>query len=121
MKNCLRLFAGFGLILTAACQTLPPPSGDLADARLRVEAAEAADAQTHAPVEFQFARDKLARAEELIEAGDHAAAARQIAEARADADLAQVRAEAARLRAELDERMRANEALRADLLGRGAP
>lgn len=121
MKNSLRLFAGLCLVLLGACQTLPPPTGDLADARLRLEAAAAANAETHAPVELQFARDKLAKSEELIAAGDHVAAARLIAEARADADLAQVRARAAQLRAELLERRRSNDALRAELLGRGAP
>jgi hypothetical protein len=103
------------------CQTTPPPTSDVSDAELRIEQAVAAEAETHAPVELQFARDKLAKAQALIDEKDFAPAMRLIAESRADADLAMVRARAARLRAEVTLKTRANEALRAELLGRSAP
>lgn len=109
----------FGALL--GCQTTPPPTSDVADAEVRIEQAVAAEAETHAPVELQFARDKLARAQALIDERDFAPAMRLIAESRADADLAAMRASAARLRAEVTQKTRANEALRSELLGRNAP
>lgn len=121
MKNRFRLFACAGWLSLAACQTLPPPTADLADAKLRIEQAAAAEAETHAPVELQFARDKLARAEALSLDKDYTGAARLVAEARADADLAQARARAAKLRNEVARQSRDNDSLRAELLGGEAP
>ena len=123
MKNrfvtcCSRRLVWPLLAVLAGCQTTPPPTADLSDAAVRIDQAVAADAQTHAPVELQFARDKLARAEALMVEKDFAPAMRLIAEARADADLAMVRARAARLRAQVTQTIRANEALRSELLGR---
>jgi hypothetical protein len=105
-------------VLVVGCQTVPPPTSDLSDADLRIEQALAADAQTHAPVELQFARDKLERAKASIAEKDFDVAQRLIAESRADADLARVRARAAQLRAEVAKQGKANDALRVELLGR---
>ncbi len=118
VKPRSRLLAWPLLAALAGCQTTPPPTADFSDAAGRIEQAVAADAQTHAPVELQFARDKLARAQALMLEKDFAVAMRVMAEARADADLALVRARAARLRAEVAQSMRANEELRSELLGR---
>jgi hypothetical protein len=107
-------------IALVGCQTTPPPTADLADAELRIEQAVAAEAEAHAPVELQFAQDKLARAQALIAEKDFAAAMRLIAESRADADLAIARARAARLRNEVTQKTRANAALRSELLGSGS-
>ncbi len=121
VKNCLRSFVWPLLVVLAACQTVPPPTIDLSDAALRIEQAEAVDAQSHAPVELQFARDKLARAQALHADKDYAGAARLTAEARADADLAHARARAAQLRLDVANQTRANEALRVELLGQETP
>jgi Domain of unknown function (DUF4398) len=115
----MKCFLWFALPLLATlvgCQTTPVPTTDLSDAAGRIEQAFAAGADTHAPVELQFARDKLARAETLVVEKNFAAAMRLANEARADADLALVRARAARLRAEVAEQTLANEALRKELL-----
>jgi hypothetical protein len=117
--KCFRWFALPLLAALVGCQTTPVPTTDLSDAAGRIEQAFAAGADTHAPVELQFARDKLARAEALVTEKKFAPAMRLANEARSDADLALVRARAARLRAEVAERTRANETLRYELLGRG--
>lgn len=106
------------LSVVAACQTTPPPTSDLSDASLRIEQAVAANAETLAPVELQFARDKLERAQGSITDKDFSVAERLIAESRADADLARTRARAAQLRADVAKQVKANEALRVELLGR---
>jgi hypothetical protein len=118
VKNRFRWFALPLFAVLAGCQTTPPPTADLSDAAERIELAIAAKADTHAPVELQFARDKLARAEALSADKNYPAALRLIAEARADADLAMTRARSAQLRAEVARRTRANEQLRSELLGR---
>jgi hypothetical protein len=119
VNNRFQWAAWLVFIALAGCQTTPPPTTDVADAELRIEQAIAAEAQSHAPVELQFAQDKLARAQALIADKDFAAAMRLIAESRADADLAMVRATAARLRNEVTQKSRANDVLRSELMGGG--
>lgn len=113
-----RWFALPLLTVLAGCQTTPPPTADLSDAAERIAQAQEAQAEAHAPVELQFARDKFARAQAMVADKDFAQAMRLVAEARADADLALARSRAARLRAEVTSRTQANEALRSELLGR---
>lgn len=105
----------------AACQTVPPPTADLSEAALRIDQAAAADAESHAPVELQFARDKYARAQAMAADKDYAGATRLGVEARTDADLAFMRARAASLRADVATHTRENESLRLELLGERTP
>lgn len=109
------------LLLAAVCSATPPPTAALAAARAAVERATEADAEHLAPVEFQFAESKLRLAEAALTNKDHALAAKLAAEADIDAELAEVRARGARLRREVNQKTEANQALRAELLDRGAP
>lgn len=121
MNNRFQSLLFLTLLCLAGCQTVPPPTSDVAAAVQRIEQAEEADAETLAPVELQFAREKLAQAEALIAERRFAEALRLIEQSKTDAELAQARSRSAQLRAEVAEKTRANLQLRAELLGGGAP
>lgn len=91
MQSTLKLtWAAFGLLLTGACATTPPPQAELTKAAGQVTAAEALDAERvpQARLHLELAREQIARAEQLIEDGDNDEARRAITRASADAELA---------------------------------
>lgn len=102
-----------------ACQSLPPPVMDLAETKIYINDAIEAKADIYAPVELQFAKEKLARAETLVADKDYPLALRLAGEARADAELAMLRSQLAKLRAEVNMKVKANQELRAELIQRG--
>lgn len=120
---CIKRFSLLlGLLLSAsAAMAAKPPLAEMAAARAAVDRATAADAEHLAPVEWQFAESKLGLAELALKDKDHALAAKLATEADIDAELAEVRARGAQLRREVDKKTEANQALRAELLDRGAP
>jgi len=78
--------------LGAGCASTQVPNEQIAVAKASVQRAEQAGASTLAPVEFQSARDKLARAEKAV-ADSKVEPATQLAEqANVDAELAEATA-----------------------------
>lgn len=104
------------LALTSA-QAAKPPTAELADAAQRIETAALEQADKYAPVEWQFAVDKLAAAENLVAAKKYKDAGPLASEAAVDAELAAARARTARTRAEVAKKIEANQMLRRELLG----
>jgi hypothetical protein len=71
------------MLLAGACAYAPVQT--MSDTRQAIQAAEAAGAQTAAPVPLAAARDGLKRAEDLIRERDYRAAKREALAARASA------------------------------------
>ncbi|MFZ5606122.1 MAG: OmpA family protein [Pseudomonadota bacterium] len=99
-RNALYVPAVAGVMLIAACASLPPPTAELDTAQQALARAEAADAD-------QYAADDLAAARNALQAAQAAQARGRNDEARdgalaaaAEADLARVRSSAARTRAD---------------------
>lgn len=90
-----RLVPAALLIALLGCAGEPPPNAQLAVARAAVGEASRSGAVEHAPEDLSTARDKLARAEEAIKAGDNADARRLADEASMDAQLATAKARTA--------------------------
>lgn len=78
-----------------ACATLPPPTGELAEAQRAVDRAGTADADQYAPQAIEAARGELAQAQAAMSAGRDDEARRLALLAAADADLAHARSRAA--------------------------
>lgn len=116
MKRSRNLFCLL-LLLAAAAQAAKPPTAELTEAAQRIEAAALEQADKYAPVEWQFALDKMTAAEALSADKEYKEAALLAREAGIDAELALVRARTARARAEVAEKLRSNQALRQELLG----
>ena len=108
----LALAASF---LLAACATTPIDPGVLDNARMAIEQATDAGAEEYAPLELRFARERLARAESHVEAGDQDDARRMADEAEVEAQLAIARTRAALARAELAQKQRDLEQIEADI------
>lgn len=98
--------AAIGLISTLifACGGTPPPTTQLADARSALGAAEAVGAveRPAAALHFKLARDAIERAKKRMDDGENDLAARELARAKVDAELAEMlaRFEDTRLRAD---------------------
>ncbi|WP_051340970.1 DUF4398 domain-containing protein [Azospirillum halopraeferens] len=93
--RALTAAALLSLGLAACAGGPPPPTAEMGAAAQAIDTAERAGALQHAPIELQNARDKLAAADAAMQ-DDHRTTARRLAEqARADAELAAVRAEQA--------------------------
>ncbi len=107
------------LLLAAAvvAEAAKPPTAELTDAEQRIEAAALEHADKYAPVEWQFALDKLAAAETLAADKKYKEAGPLAREAAVDAELAMVRARAARTRDEVGKKIQSNQNLRQELLG----
>jgi uncharacterized membrane protein len=71
------------VLLAGGCAGAPVQT--MSDTRQAIQAAEAAGAQTLAPVQLAAARDGLKRAEDLIKAKDYRGARREASAARARA------------------------------------
>jgi hypothetical protein len=114
IKNLL-IVAG-ALTLLAACATTPPDPRLLDNARNAIQQAQEAGASEYAPLELRFARERLTAAEFEAERNNAGAARRLADEAEIEAQLALARTQAALTRAELAQRQRDLESLRADLV-----
>lgn len=86
-------------LLGAGCASAPPPNEQLAVAAAAVDAARAAGAAEHAPVELNSARAKLEQARRLAQAREFAKA-RELAE-QADVDAQVARSKAGAQRSQL--------------------
>lgn len=88
----LALAAGFAFAISA-CGTPRKPIESVSKAEMAVEKADSAKTAEHAPLELEMAREKLARAEEALDDGDHERAQRLADQALVDALLADAKAE----------------------------
>lgn len=111
-----RIIAALGLLTLAACATTPPDPRLLENAENALSQAEQAGAAEYAPLELRFARERLESARTQMQAGRTAETRRLADEAEIEAQLALARTRAAQTRAELAQRQRALERLRADLV-----
>lgn len=100
---------------TTGCATAPEPLTALDDATAIVARARVEDAQRHAPMELRFAEAKLERARAAMSAKDHAGAARLLAQAEVDAELALVKTRQGRARAAADAKAAENEQLKREI------
>jgi hypothetical protein len=78
------------------CASTPEPIGELASARTAIRNLDQADVRRFAPVDFDRAKTKLARADEALAKDENAQARRLAEESLADAELARAKASAAR-------------------------
>jgi hypothetical protein len=109
----------FGLLLTcSACASTPPPTDQLAAARVMVNQAQPVAAK-EAPLELQTAMVKLGRAEDAMQQGDYEIARRNAEQAEVDAKLAWSMAERVRAQRAEAEVERGIEALRQEIGRRG--
>ncbi len=115
--NQIRITLGILLgLAVAGCATIPPDPGMLDDARDAIAQAEDADASEYAPLELRFARERLEKAEQALVDGDGDEVRRLADEAEIEALLALARTQAALTRADLTQRQRELEQLKADLV-----
>jgi hypothetical protein len=114
MKSCvLALACG-----VAACASTPPPTDQLAAARVMVNQAEPRAAKD-APLELQTAQAKLGRAEDAMQQGEYEIARRNAEQAELDAKLAWTVAERVRAERAETEVNRGIETLRQEIERRG--
>jgi hypothetical protein len=91
---------GLILFFAAACASTPPiPAPNLQAAQLAIGNAERVDAATHAAAELSEARGKLSSAQRAVEQEDMLMASHLADEARAEAELAAARSDAAKANA----------------------
>lgn len=100
-----------------ACASAPEPIEQMAVSRAAVERASG-PAAAESPRELAWARDKLARANAAMAAGDNALARRLAEQAEADAALAEARSRATRSEVALGEVRESIRQLRAELARR---
>lgn len=103
----------------AACASTPPPTVELGRAREALGRAEGAGAGELAPVDYRMARERFDGGRALIDARENAAARESLQKAEVRAELALAKANAARLRNEVQKKEAENQALRRELLGEG--
>ena len=101
-------------VALSACASTPPPRDDLDRARVALE--QAAPARGYD--EYVQAQGRLRQAEAAFAERKYALASELAFESELAAKLAEARARAATRRAEVEQRMADNAALRAELLGR---
>jgi len=115
--NPIRLILSITLITAlAACATLPPDPTLLNNARAAISQAEQVGAQEYSPLELRFARERLEAAIEALDLDDVEQARRLADGAEIEAQLALSRTQAALARAELADKQRALDELKADLV-----
>lgn len=101
--------------LTACAVTPAAPTAQIAASRTAVDQARMAGASEAAPIEYNTARDKLARAEAAYQSQDYTRAIRLAREAEVDAQLAQARTSATRSQEALAEIEASTRALQDEL------
>ena len=83
------------MLAVAGCASAPPPTEEMAAAELAVRQVQNSPAQTHAPAELRQARNKFEEAEQAMGSEDYIRARRLAEQAVVDAQLADVKADAA--------------------------
>jgi hypothetical protein len=110
--NPLKLGLPAVILLIAACATTPPiPSANLEAAQQAVANAERVDAATNAGAELGEARAKLSSAQRAVEQKDMVGAGQLADEARAGAELAAAKSDAAKAMAVNEEMKRSTATL----------
>lgn len=104
------------ITVLSSCATLPPDPTLLNNARAAISQAELIGAQEYSPLELRFARERLDAAIEALELDDVEQARRLADGAEIEAQLAMARTQAALARAELADKQRALDELKADLI-----
>lgn len=102
-------------LLVGGCASRQVNPDLLLEARDAIDLAVAAGAEDHAPLELGEARDWIGQAEAAVEAGDATATGYLVERAALQARLAVVRAEASKLRADLEQRREQYQSLRDEL------
>lgn len=97
---------------TSACSSVSPPTGVVSQAELAVRQAGQSEAAQYAPTELSRAREKLDSAKRAMDAERYVEARRLAEQALADAQLAEVRAEAEQQRRAASELRKSIETLR---------
>ena len=87
----------------AACSSGPPPKQELSLTQASIRSAEAAGAISHAPKSLRIAQQKVETAETLMSKKQHDKAKLLLAEAMADAELAEATAAAEQSRVVYEE------------------
>lgn len=101
--------------LTACASEKTPATADVAVSRAAVANATSAGAADLAPAEMQSAREKMLRANKALEAKDYKLAQDLAAQASADAQLAQSKANSTKATAAADELQQSIRVLREEL------
>ena len=109
------VFAAAAVLALAACASTPPPTAQMALATAAVTSAAAAGGVEMAPAEMALSREKLRRAQTAMDAKDHDTALMLSQQAQADAQLAQVKAEAEKARRSALALQEAGRALREEM------
>lgn len=97
-----RVLPAVAALALGACASTPPPTAQMAVSQAAVARASG-PAAAEAPAELASARDKIARANQLLAAKDNAGARRLAEEAEADAALAEALARETRSASALSE------------------
>lgn len=113
----LKIATAAGLLALAACASVPmtPPSAELQAAQLAIANAEQANAAEHAPAELSQAREQLASARTAVQQEHMVSAQRMAIEARAGAELASARTEAAKANAVNAEMQKSTDAMKDEM------
>lgn len=99
-KPWVALICAATMLGAYGCSSLKTPAtADVAVSKAAVDNAASADSAEYAPVEMRLAREKLARANKALAAKDYELASQLANEARADARLAQSKANSAKAQA----------------------
>jgi hypothetical protein len=101
-----------GLLVLAGCASVPPPNEAMNQAQTQLQAARDAGAADYDPVDLGFAQDKFQQAQGAMADRKYTLAADLAAESRADAELAQVKANLGAARAKIQTKMDENARLR---------
>jgi hypothetical protein len=102
------------LILLTACASPKPAPDAFNDAEQAIDAAIAAGAEEHSPVELRFAREKLAEAHKGMEFKQYDKSTYLIEQSEINSELAIEKSKTAVMRAKVAELSRQNEILRED-------
>lgn len=99
-KNCVPVLGVLALALLSACSSLETPAtSDVAVSNAAVDGAVSAGGSEFAPLEMNAARSKLALAKQALSAKDYELAIRLADASRADAKLAQAKANSTKAQA----------------------
>jgi hypothetical protein len=98
-----RSLTAFAVTLLVACASVPVPKSELSAADLALRKAEQSDAAHYAPLDMRTARDKYQSATRAVDKGENLEARRLAEEASVDAELADLKARAARAKEAADE------------------
>jgi hypothetical protein len=101
-------------LLLASCAAPRPAPNSFNDAEEAIDAAVAAGAEEHSPVELRFAREKLAEANKGMEYKQYDKSIYLIDQSEINSELAIEKSRAAQSRIKVAEQARSNEILRED-------